>query len=366
MKAFLNVRTHALYLLVLLMFFGCVEKEQKETALNVEDIPAFTPNKILEIDAAGDRFFSHLGYQTVVLENGYIVLPDRELSNILVIDEEGNLQKVIEKGRGPGEILDAYEFTQTSNGDIYTHDQHNDKILVFDKEFNFIREFIPPTYENTSIRKVYEMADSLLFFELSSFDYLRNPDKKKVKIFVQYNPKTETYGQRWEVEDKPYAILRIEGGVVGAGVVPYAFDQLTAFNPSNNSLFIFNTNTPTIAEINANFDTLSTRAVHLPTETVSKTELDSLKADEMDEQWKTMKVLIPEVKSQADDMIYHNGEFWLKSNLRGNFQKWFVVNSEGEILRIVHLPKEGMLTHVSEHHLGVRMNSTTFALFENP
>lgn len=348
-----------------IIFSACSEKSEQSNDIDVENILTFTPAEIHSFDHAGDRYFDHLGYQSVVLDNGLIVLPDRELSNILVIDEQGELQSAVEMGRGPGEILDAYNFTKTKEERIFTYDQNNDKILEFDEEFNFVQESIPPAYENTTIRYVYEMEEALVF-ELVSFGYLDNPNQEKEKNFVQYFPEREEYGKRWSVKDKPYAILRIDGRVRGAGSVPYSFDQLTAYNPENKSLFIFGTNTNMIAEIDANYDTLSTIEVNLPTEAVSQEEIDAIKEDNMSEQWKTMKELMPKIKSPADKMIYHDGEFWLKSNLRGNYEKWFVLNTEGQILRAVNLPKESMLTHVSEEHLGVRLDDVTFALYENP
>mgnify|MGYP003674639359 CR=1 FL=1 len=65
-------------------------------------------------------------------------------------------------------------------------------------------------------------------------------------------------------------------------------------------------------------------------------------------------------------MIYHNGEFWMESNILGDTEMWLVLNSKGQITRVVHLPKDSMLMHVSDEHLGVRLNDVTFALFTNP
>ena len=65
-------------------------------------------------------------------------------------------------------------------------------------------------------------------------------------------------------------------------------------------------------------------------------------------------------------MLYHSGEFWLKSNLRGDYEKWFVLNSKGKILHALNLPKGSILMHVSDKHLGIRLDDVTFALYENP
>lgn len=46
-------------------------------------------------------------------------------------------------------------------------------------------------------------------------------------------------------------------------------------------------------------------------------------------------------------------------------KSWFVLNSEGEVLKRVMLPKNSYLTHIHKDHLGVRLDDSTFALFES-
>ena len=340
------------------------DSEINQNMLN--DIVSFTPNEIRSFDHIEGNYFSHLGYESKVLENGNIVFADRQLSNIFVISPEGELRKLVRQGRGPGEILDAYSFTVNSEGHLFTYDQDNNKLLEFDDEFEFFESYFPQEYGSSTVSYAYEVGKGNFVFELHSFEYLNNPDKTKEKVFVQYDDNKEEFGKEWSVADKPYAILRIAGRVVGAGNVPFAFDQLTYPNANNNSIFIFNTDSPFIAEIDANYDTLNTIPVNVPIEKVNSAERDSIEQENRKEQWDTMEDMIPETKTQADKMLYHDGKFWLKSNLRGNYQKWFVVNMDGQILRAVNLPKESILMHVSDEHLGVRMDDVTFALYENP
>jgi hypothetical protein len=78
-----------------------------------------------------------------------------------------------------------------------------------------------------------------------------------------------------------------------------------------------------------------------------------------------MEPLLPEYKAIADDLIIdeqHN--FWLKLNHRSEYQKWLILSESGDKLAIVHLPKDGMLTHVSDQHLGYRLDDHKFALLE--
>ena len=40
------------------------------------------------------------------------------------------------------------------------------------------------------------------------------------------------------------------------------------------------------------------------------------------------------------------------------------MNQDGEVEKVVNLPKNTYLTHISEHHLGVRLDDSTFGLYE--
>ncbi|MCH2449743.1 MAG: hypothetical protein MK198_06300 [Gracilimonas sp.] len=91
-----------------------------------------------------------------------------------------------------------------------------------------------------------------------------------------------------------------------------------------------------------------------------------MKSEYDDLRWDALKSVLPEVKAPANNMIYHNGEFWMESNILGDTEMWLVLNSKGQITRVVHLPKDSMLMHVSDAHLGVRLDDVTFALFTNP
>jgi hypothetical protein len=80
-----------------------------------------------------------------------------------------------------------------------------------------------------------------------------------------------------------------------------------------------------------------------------------------------MKEIIPDHKIPVERMrIDPEGNFWLQLNYYSDTLQWLVMDREGNPQRIVHLPHESILTHVSDDHLGVRLNDITFAVYENP
>jgi hypothetical protein len=350
-----------------MILISCGGNGEEPEQPDISDIPSFTAQEIFSISDVEDVYFAHLGYESVVLENGNIAFADRNIPNITIINKEGELQKVIREGRGPGEVLDAYEFSKDSEGIIYTYDQDNDKLLVFENDFEIRKEIIPPNYEMTSLVKAYPTElEGKLIFELTSFEFLRNEDKQRENILIQYDSETESYGEERVLKAQPYARLIVDGQPRGASLIPYSYGNLTAYNAKDKTMFTFDTGTNLIAEIDADFDTLKTIPVNLPTEEISSAELDSMEAAYDDLRWNTLKNVLPEVKAPVDKMIYQNGEFWMESNILGETEMWLVLNLEGQITRVVHLPKESMLMHVSDEHLGVRLDDVTFALFKNP
>ncbi|MEX0723581.1 MAG: hypothetical protein WD053_06880 [Gracilimonas sp.] len=350
-----------------LVFISCGGNESETGRPDISDIRTFTTQEIFSMSEVDSIYFSHLGYQSVVLENGNIAIPDREIPNITIINEDGELQKVIREGRGPGEILDAYQFTKNTGSYIYTYDQHNDKLIEYDENFDLVREIIPPNYEATSLLKAYPTKlDGKLIFELMSMEFLRNEEKEREIILIQYDSETESYGEEKILKAQPYARFIEDGQSRGAGLIPYSYGNLTAHNIEDKTLFTFDTATNLIAEIDADFDTVRTITVNLPTEEISSTERDSMETAYDDLRWNTLKDVLPKVKASVNNMIYHKGEFWMESNILGETEMWLVLNTQGQITRVVHFPKDSMLMHISDEHLGVRLDDVTFALFTNP
>jgi hypothetical protein len=150
--------------------------------------------------------------------------------------------------------------------------------------------------------------------------------------------------------------------------VPYSDDQLIATIPQNKTLLLYDTRTDLIAEIDANFDTLRIIDINLPSELLSEEEKGRIKTErELNEdEWKQVEPYLPERKAKAADMIYADDRIWLKTTIAAEGDVWVVMNMEGEIEYKVNLPSNSYLTHVSEFHLGVRLDEINFALYENP
>lgn len=348
------------------MLISCSDKKKQE--IDFSKVPEITPIEILRFDRIGDVYFSHLGYTTIYTAHNDLIIPDRQLHTILLVDSNIKIKNKLNEGRGPGEIIDAYEFTQDNTGNIYVYDSGNKKVMQFDSELKLLKEIQPKPYEGKEIASVYPVTNENYVFELTSFDFLMNKEKENEKIFIQYDAANDQYGKKIIFKDKPYARTFINDKLVGAMPVPYSDTQLSAYNPENRTLLNFDTSTSIIVELDFNFDTLRVIPINLPVEKLSNEEINSIKNDIDDDrrvdQWKTMKPFIPEFKSKADKMLFHDNNIWLQSNLRGDSQKWFVLNMEGKIIKVVHLPKDVMVTHISEHHLGIRLDDSTFALFE--
>ncbi|MFN1834556.1 hypothetical protein AB2B38_004785 [Balneola sp. MJW-20] len=348
--------------LILFIAVAC-SQESGQTTADFEEIPAFEPQPIRVIESVGEEFFSHLGYQTAVTVNGDILLPDRQRMRIFKIDQEGNLRGQLSPGQGPGEIGDAYEIEEGADGKFYVYDQDNDKVLIMDQNGDFEDEFIPARFERGQMARIFRFRDGIVS-EMTSFRYLGDPERSRQIYLYEYDIPGEAFMNERVYPAQPYAILYIDGAVRGAGLVPYSDGTLLEYVPEQNRLFAFNTDGNEIALLNVNLDTTSTINVDLPVQKFSKAELDSLEADNIPEQWDTMEELINEYKTKAQKMIVNGDYIWLKSSFDRENETWLVLNMGGEILRKVLFPKGSMVTHISDKHIGVRLDAATFALYE--
>jgi hypothetical protein len=356
-------------LVIILISFGalisCTNNENETSKIDLSTLSEVVPEEISRFDNLGDIYLSHLGYKSIGLDSNRVIIADRENPMIILTNIDGDLIKKIREGRGPGEVLDAYEFVKTNDNKIYINDNGNKKVIVVDNRLNFITEFKPQSLEGTSIVNVYPGVGSKFLFELTSFDFLQNKEKEREKVLVQYDLSKEEYGKKITIKDRPYARTYLDGRLVGARQVPYSDIALTSYNQDKRSLFVYETSKSQIIEINSEFDTLNTISIKLPTEELSDSEIDSLKEGRRSEQWKTMSSFLPSFKSEAESFIYYNNHFWIQSNLRGNYQKWFLLDINGKILKTVKLPKNVIITHITKDNIGVRLDDSTFGLFES-
>ncbi|HET8866473.1 MAG TPA: hypothetical protein VFM80_12320 [Gracilimonas sp.] len=365
------VKSKLFYITLILIASGCTESENKKNTSNYEELVVKVPAKIQQFDHIDSLYYSFLGLNSFATDEGGVILPIWGPATLVKTNRDGNevLAKTAE-GRGPGELMDVGVPTMGEN-EIYVYDQNLQKIVIFDREdLSLIEEFLVGSHQEYRVDRAYPTFEKgSLLLELSNSQLV--VDKMDDKLLIKYDLENEEYGESIALKGKLYAPLGdlINGRAGTAMMVPFSDSQFIVAAPERRSLLLYDTRTDLIAEINADFDTLRTISVDLPTEEISSTEKDSIKAEVEGfhtGDWGDVESLLPEVKAGADNMLFNNDKIWLKSNLRGSGDIWLVLNMEGEITDLVSLPKDTFLTHVSEHHLGVRLDEANFALYENP
>lgn len=350
--------------LLLLIIVAC--QNELESEADLSGLPLVIPQSIAEFDSQGDHYFSHLGYQSIPLEDGRVLLPDRELKMIFNINPSGEIVSVAARdGRGPGEFQDIVSMIRTPSGTILVNDQMNKKIVVLDSNGEFLDEFLYLVWDLPNLSEVYQTDPDHYLFVYRSFEYLRNTDKDPEIQLVVYNIETGVFIKSVTLPGRMYARRILDGQVRGARIVPYAPEHFRAFNPHTNGIYLYGSDGTTISQIDASLDTVSTVLFDLKPERLSNAEKRVIEENTSDELWKTTEPLLPEYKAIADKMIIdHAGNFWLKLNHAGEGERWLIVSEEGELVTIVQLPEESILMHVSEYHLGVRLDDHLFALYE--
>lgn len=357
-------------LLIVICFtnLSCAGKESIEPDVVIEEVHL---KELLRIDVAGDVYFSHLGYSGGVLPDGGIVFPERESASIIKIDENGNLLARTIQGSGPGELLDLSYLTVTKEGRIYTYDQNNKKVVQYDKNLELISEFTPESQGKNFILKGYPVNDESMILQLSSYEYMMDVEAVPHLELVHYVIGTGETVNSVVLKDRSYVRYIIDGALVGGSHVPFSHSNLLSYNFKAGTFFSYDTKSEIVAELNEDFDTIRTINISLPTETISKNEMDSLetkirKMQAGNTHWKSMKTMIPQPKAPASRMLYSDNHLWFKSNLESDHDSWFVSDMNGNLLKKMLLPKGSMLTHIHPKHLGVRIDDVTFALFSNP
>ncbi len=352
--------------ILLVICISCTGEKQSPKEF-VQQLPQFHPEEINRFQKANSVYFSHISYETISLEDETILLPLRKPEILIQVNPKGDLIEMIARqGRGPGEVRDVVFTNMKENGGVLVYDQGNNKILRFDQKGEFIGEFIPKPFESSSIEGFYptKISDEyLVLFESHAF--LFDKTRRPVLYLIRYDAESETYGKRLTLSDRRVARLVIDDQVRGGREVHYTPDHLTAWDSESKTLYTYWTGSSQVAEVSANFDTLRTIPINLPSQLLSSAERDSIEEDVQPTQWKTLGDLLPDRKTSIEKMkLDQKGCFWLKLNYRGDTDKWLVMDREGEFEKIVHLPRGSMLTHISDNHLGVRLDEITFALYE--
>lgn len=344
---------------------SCHTEEQSHTDL--QDLPVFIPQEILRIDGSiGDNFFGHIGYATVVQNDGNVLIPDLLHKKLFKIDEGGRLiDIVLRQGKGPGEVEDITFLSQSAFDGILIYDQTNEKIVLLGDSGNYKDEFVltpglqPPGIN--SLSEVYELAKNQYLLIFSTWEYLFKPDSDQKSYLIVYNRSLEMSSESIETRSKLHAVL--EGG--GASrQIPFVPADLIGYNTSSADLYLYWSGGNDIAHLDTSLDTIRTISISLTPDRISNTEKDSLR-HAFPEYWDSMKSFFSEYKAIADRMLVDpKNNFWLLLNRENDNQTWLVVSELGEFKHIVELPAGSMLTHISKHHLGVRLDDVTFALFQ--
>lgn len=330
------------------------------------DLPQVHPEEITSFESVGDFYFQHLGYRSIPLEDGTFLMHDRMGIFLLQVGPEGELVRQISReGKGPGEIGDIIHLTATPEGEILLVDQGNQRVMRFDAGLEIADTFLPEPMESR-IRYIYPAEGENRYIAVfTPQDYMRDESKRPRMVLAPYDRETGRYADSIHVNTRNFAPYLLNGELfVGGREVAYAPDQLLVNNPSSHTLFAYWTDSGVIAELDSGFDTLRTVTIDLPSEPVSQAERDSLREENPADQWDTLGEMLPEQKTPVEEMLVdRQGRFWLQLNRSGPTQQWLVVGGDGEMQKVVHLPKGVILSHVSEHHLGVRSSDGVFTLY---
>lgn len=353
----------SIFSLSLIILLGCNANDESNSELS--DVPVTTPKELVQFETIGDNLLSHIGYASIVLRDGHVLIPDRQHVRLFKTDNSGKLIETIgRKGKGPGEFQDITFLSRSAFGNTLIYDQMNQKMVVLDSLGHFNYEFVIPSNSPPgSLSELYEVEEQQYLMIFRSHEYMLNEDSEQVSYLVTYNSKQENFSPAKTINSRPYA--RRTGG--GGGLrVPYAAADLIAYDKITADIYLYGSDGEKIAQLDASLDTTEVISLDLQPELLTEEEADSVRM-EYPEYWDSMQSLLPEYKALADRLVMGpQNNFWLKLNHANEYEQWLMVSDQGVLLQIIQLPKNSMLTHVSEEHLGVRLNDTTFALYEPP
>ncbi len=356
---------------IFLIFLACnTDLEQGSEYIDLSELPVERPAQIMQTDHVGDFYFDHLNYATVALQNGNILINDREQAFILEISPDGKLvRQVTRQGRGPGEILDASRLHSDHNGNLVLFDQMNQKAVRYINNES-PEEFMPHFSEGYRVRTVYPLKEENQFLVFQWMpSALMDDSNEFINRMLVYDLDSENYIKDHTYPGQTFAQLIVDEQVRGGSPVPYTPEFLYSFSPERDRIYVSWTEENEIAVLSTNLDTLNTIRIPLTKDRLTQTDIDSLENWSNNNlhrnQWRTIEEKLPDYKVSYDEMIVdHHNRIWLKLTRQSADQEWLVISENGDPFKIVNLPKEGILTHISEHHLGFRENDYTFSLYE--
>jgi len=353
-------------ILLLILFFSCSSNPETSETIDISSLPVETPEKLMEIDSIGDDFFQHLNYRTLVTGQGNVILNDPQGEFVVEVDPQGNLVKTHAiSGQGPGEIQDVLSLDYNNN-ELLMYDQRRKRIIRKDLQTDEVEEFDDIRTEDFQTYRSYRTPEhDILLIHLLSTAYLTNKNETPKIAFTHHNLNSLTSGQMVEYPSRNMARLIIDDQVRGASQVPFAPDLHYGISSDRKSLFVLWADEPQIAELDImSLDTIRTIPADLPRDEISRTEIDSLQK-RYEERWRDIRDHLPERKAVAENMIVGDqNRFWLQLSHESDFQEWIVLDKDGMPQKIVRFPKGVMVTHISRHHIGIRLDDHIFALYE--
>ncbi|MGF1670909.1 MAG: hypothetical protein ACFCU6_10695 [Balneolaceae bacterium] len=355
-----------LHIVSLILFISCTSNSDNSGTIDLSSLPVETPEKLLEIDKIGDDFFQHLNYRTIVTKNGNVILNDRQGEFVAEIDPQGDLvKKHASSGRGPGEIQDVLSLDY-SKEELLMYDQRRKRIIRKNLQTDEIQEYEDIRTEDFQTSRSYSTSDeNTLLIHLWSTAYLTNKNETPKIAFTHLNLDSQTSGKLVGYPSRNMARLIIDDQVRGASQVPFAPDLYYDISPDRTSLFVLWADDPQIAVLDImRLDTIRTIPADLPRDEISRTEIDSLQK-RYDGRWRDIRDHLPERKAVAENMIVDDQyRIWLQLTRESDFQEWVVLDMDGNPQKIVRFPEGVMITHISRHHIGVRLDDHIFALYE--
>ena len=350
---------------VSMLILGCTTKEMNHEYL---EMTRYEPREILRFDQVGEHYLGFIGTQSIVLCDGSFILVDRDNPKMVQVSPEGKYLgiKAVD-GRGPGEIKDIIYLSRKPDFGFLAYDQRNRKILEFDNNANFIAEFVVPPAEGGTLIEAYLLTeDRYLLVYRNLQQYLTGVTVQPTVQLVLFDKTNETIIKSIETADALMATHIQDGIVRGGRRVDYGPLPLRSFDSNNRLFYSFWSGGNKIAQLDQNLDTLQSLNIRFQTELLASVERDSLRSSMPVNRWRELEPLLPQNKALAQEMLIDSDDqIWLQLNHRSSFNEWLVIDKNGNSLYIVLLPKGSFLTHISNHHLGVRLDDGTFALFES-
>ena len=358
-----------LFIFLSITLLSCSQKSAENQQGDFENLPVADIQLISEFDQSGDYFFQHLNYSTETLADGDVLLNDREGAYIIRVTPQGEYVSLVAgKGNGPGEVQDPQSMQMIDDSTLLIVDQRRLRIIKKSLDSSDIEEYDLPQGEASRVNEAYSTLDpgviSVHWFDYSIFS---NPEADPKTRISSYHYQSDEFVGDIRYPGRTSALLRINGGdPVGSAKVPFTPELLYDYSPDNSELYAFWPVNSSIAVLDPiQLDTLRSIPVDLPTQSLSAAERDTLQGEFQDQFWPSVEELLPEQKVPADKMMIDSQDrIWLKLTLQSDFQEWVVLDQSGSPQFRVQFPRDGMVTHISDQHIGFRADDHLFSLYE--